>query len=112
MKTLLISFVLFFAMQISMASPVVLKQYQIEDAKKTIAKKISDDFPKHLVNDSKSAEVIFSVNQEGEIFVKQVNHVDSNLAVYIKEKLEGTVIESIRNATGKTFSIVLNLMMY
>jgi hypothetical protein len=50
---MLISFVWFSAVRISMVSPVVLKQYHIENTKK-----ISDDFPKHLVNDSKSADVI------------------------------------------------------
>lgn len=113
MKTIsIITIVILFIGQISFAAPILLKQQQIDETKTVIAKKIGNDFPKHLVNDSKSAEVIFSVNSNGEIYVKQVKHVEKDLALFIKEKLQGTVIESIKNTAGETFSIVINLMMF
>lgn len=99
------------AIQTISASPKVLQQNQVEDSRTIIAEKMSNNFPKHLVNENKTAQVIFTVDTTGTMEVKQVKNVDTDLATFIKEKLQGTIISSIKDAAGKTFSIVLNLMV-
>jgi hypothetical protein len=112
MKTIsIIAAFLIFALQATIASPRVLQQNQVEDTRTIIAQKLGSNFPKHLVNENKTAQVIFTVDTAGTVEVKQVKNVEADLATYVKEKLQGTIISSIKDMAGETFSIVLNLMV-
>jgi hypothetical protein len=112
MKTIsIITAFMIFALQTIVASPRALQQNQVENTKTIIAEKLGSNFPKHLVNENKTAQVIFTVDTTGTMEVKQVKNVETDLAAFIKEQLQGTIISSIKDVAGETFSIVLNLMV-
>jgi hypothetical protein len=114
MKTIIHFFIGFaLTMQTINVSAENISLNEKEQAVKTqIAKKLGNDFPKHLIKDAETAQVTFTVDTTGALHVKQVENNNTEIAQYLKDKIEGIIVSNVKDLSGKTFRVVLNLLLY